>query len=224
MIGESGIQLMRAVLTVNRYPRFPRQVIPKIVTPVQGPMAGRPMIVAEELLDSLMGVLGAYFSITSIKGQCFLQTVSLLNDQFFPLGNSIVGTKYSHAFTSSAPLRVIASRHVSSTSGTGLVHMAPAHGLEDYLAFLSAGLLTSYDSGITDALCPVDEYGRFSHDILSIAPSTQVGERLYGKSVLDDGNAEVIAVLREYGMLVHDHKYTHRYPYDSRTRKPMIIR
>ena len=102
--------------------------------------------------------------------------------------------------------------------------MAPGHGPEDYLTFLSAGLLDSYNCGITDVLCPVDEYGRFSHDIMPLAPSAKIGERLYGKSVLDDGNIEVISILRECGMLVHDHKYKHRYPYDSRTRKPMIIR
>lgn len=63
----------------------------------------------------------------------------------------------------------------------------------------------------------VDEKGKFTNE---------AGESLVGKYVLEEGNRAVIEQLKEKGFLVGDkvHKYTHKYPYDWRTKKPVIIR
>ena len=47
---------------------------------------------------------------------------------------------------------------------------------------------------------------------------------LAGKFVLGPGNELVIQALTDKGALVHQHKYTHKYPYDWRTKKPIIMR
>lgn len=45
-----------------------------------------------------------------------------------------------------------------------------------------------------------------------------------GKFVLGAGNEMVIQALTEKGALLHQHKYMHKYPYDWRTKKPIIMR
>ncbi|KAG9123509.1 isoleucine-tRNA ligase, partial [Ceratobasidium sp. 392] len=126
------------------------------------------------------------------------------------IGIDLIGTKYKPIFgTSVCP--VITAKHVTAESGTGLVHTAPAHGAEDYAAWR----LGSYGEEI---LCPVDDEGKFT---------TAVGEswtRLVGKEVLGDGNIEVIRVLKELDVLVRKETLRHRYPYDWKTKKPVILR
>ncbi|KAG9087640.1 isoleucine-tRNA ligase [Ceratobasidium sp. 370] len=125
-------------------------------------------------------------------------------------GADLVGTSYKPIFgTSACP--VITAKHVTTESGTGLVHTAPAHGVEDYAAWR----LGSHGEHI---LCPVDGEGKFTD---------AVGEhwtRLIGKEVLGDGNIEVIRVLKEQGVLVKKETLRHRYPYDWRTKKPVVLR
>jgi isoleucyl-tRNA synthetase len=125
-------------------------------------------------------------------------------------GADLAGTTYNPVFGAS-PNPVITAKHVTAESGTGLVHTAPAHGAEDY----SAWRLGSHQA---DILCPVDGEGKFTE---------AVGEpwaRLVGKEVLGDGNIEVIRILKERGALVKKETLKHRYPYDWKTKKPVILR
>jgi isoleucyl-tRNA synthetase len=121
-----------------------------------------------------------------------------------------MGTTYKSPF-GAAQSPVFTAKHVTADSGTGLVHTAPAHGPDDYAAWRS----TKRDGEI---LCPVDNEGRFTN---------AVGDewaRLVGKEVLGDGNIEVIRILKEQGLLVKKETIRHRYPYDWKTKKPVIFR
>jgi isoleucyl-tRNA synthetase len=62
----------------------------------------------------------------------------------------------------------------------------------------------------------VNDYGRFS-------PECPVPD-LVGKSVLTNGNDHVVEILKNANKIVAEHKYEHRYPYDWRTKKPIIVR
>jgi isoleucyl-tRNA synthetase len=126
-------------------------------------------------------------------------------------------------FAPPRPQRVLPSHHVLPTSGTGVVHMAPAHGAEDYAAFIAAGYLNASDSSV---VCPVDGYGRYSESIKDLCREGQAdfGARLVGKEVLWGGNSEILAILEESGVLVKRMPFKHKYPYDTRTKKPMIVR
>mmetsp|Transcript_22548 Transcript_22548/g.56200 ORF Transcript_22548/g.56200 Transcript_22548/m.56200 type:complete len:604 (+) Transcript_22548:98-1909(+) len=64
-------------------------------------------------------------------------------------------------------------------------------------------------------LSPVDDGGKFT---------AEAGARLEGKSVLDEGNKEVILMLSEVGALLAEEAYPHKYPYDWRSKKPTIFR
>jgi len=94
--------------------------------------------------------------------------------------------------------------YVSMEDGTGLVHMAPGHGKEDFAIGQKHGL---------EILCPVDEAGRFSAEA---AP-------FEGRSVLDV-NADILAWLGERGRILASTTFTHSYPHCWRCRQPVIFR
>ncbi len=64
-------------------------------------------------------------------------------------------------------------------------------------------------------LVPVDDKGIFT---------TEAGEQFAGLSVLKEGNEAVITALQESGALLKEEAYNHKYPYDWRTKKPVILR
>ncbi|CQR47773.1 Isoleucine--tRNA ligase [Paraliobacillus sp. PM-2] len=99
---------------------------------------------------------------------------------------------------------VILGDHVTTESGTGLVHTAPGHGEDDFNIAKKYGL---------DVLCPVDEKGVFTDE----APGF---EGLF----YDAANKEITQKLEEVGALLHLNFITHSYPHDWRTKKPTIFR
>ncbi|KAI1947522.1 isoleucine-tRNA ligase [Ophidiomyces ophidiicola] len=105
---------------------------------------------------------------------------------------------------------VISANFVTDESGSGLVHCAPGHGMEDYEVCLKHGI---------PAFAPVDGEGRFTDAAVPSNPSL-----LSGKSVLAEGNKTVISHLEEKGWLLRKHRYRHKYPYDWRSKMPVIIR
>ena len=125
------------------------------------------------------------------------------------------------ALAASEPFRVLASGHVTPDTGTGLVHCAPAHGHEDYHVFQAAGVISASSS--TDILCHVDDLGCFSPDIAEVV-GEQAAKGLVGKEVLGDGGKAMATLLKEMGVVLKSHAIKHRYPYDWKTDKPIIIR
>ncbi|KAL9115020.1 MAG: hypothetical protein Q9227_001264 [Pyrenula ochraceoflavens] len=103
---------------------------------------------------------------------------------------------------------------VTSESGTGFVHCAPGHGLEDYEA-----LLPMITSGQVSVQSPVDDDGCFIGESLP-----QELSHLAGKKVLGEGSKLVVDTLRNQGALLGTERYRHKYPYDWRTKQPVIVR
>ncbi|MCF6253651.1 MAG: isoleucine--tRNA ligase [Thiomicrorhabdus sp.] len=99
---------------------------------------------------------------------------------------------------------LILGEHVTTEAGTGCVHTAPGHGVEDF----SVGL--KYDLDID---CPVDGRGNY-------VAGTPLFE---GENVLkvDD---HVIEVLKEHRALLHIEIIEHSYPHCWRTKTPLIFR
>lgn len=112
--------------------------------------------------------------------------------------------------TGSQAQPVIAADFVTADSGSGLVHCAPGHGMEDYEACTSRGI---------PAFAPVNDNGLFTDEAMPDDPAT-----LSGKSVLDDGNSAAIEYVKLQGQLLVKHQYEHKYPYDWRSKRPIIIR
>ncbi len=99
---------------------------------------------------------------------------------------------------------VILGDHVTSEAGTGAVHTAPGHGVEDFIVGQKYGL---------EVLCPVDAKGVFTEE---------AGK--YEGMFYDKANAVILADLIANGRLIKDTILTHSYPHDWRTNKPLIFR
>lgn len=138
-----------------------------------------------------------------------------ISDQYTQLdvtipGSAIVGSKYTNPRTKDSTFPVIHGDHVTNSAGTGLVHTAPGHGNDDYFVCLEHGI---------EAYSPVDQYGRYTDEL----PSGY--ESLTGLRVQGEGNKQSLELMKEAGMLFHiDNSYIHSYPYDWRSKKPVIIR
>lgn len=126
-------------------------------------------------------------------------------------GDALAGSTYRHplagkedAFDRVSPI-VIGGDYVTTESGTGLVHTAPGHGQEDFLVGKREDL---------PILCPVDERGNFTDEAGSFE----------GLNVLKTANDALIEALTEEKVLLKHEPYNHKYPYDWRTKKPVIYR
>ena len=94
--------------------------------------------------------------------------------------------------------------HVTLDAGTGLVHTAPGHGEEDYVVGKKYGL---------DVLSPLDSRGCYTAE----APG-------FEGMFYDKANPIVTKMLEENGSLLKLDFFTHSYPHDWRTKKPVIYR
>jgi isoleucyl-tRNA synthetase len=123
-------------------------------------------------------------------------------------GNSLSNLFYSSIFSETL-LPVLPSEHVGNKQGTGLVHIAPALGQDDFKIGIKHNLTTD---------CVIDEKGKYSNDDHVLNKF-----QLNGKSVLDETTfKEIENILADSILFKHDH--IHSYPYDWRTKKPCIIR
>ncbi|MCB0415669.1 MAG: isoleucine--tRNA ligase [Bdellovibrionales bacterium] len=99
---------------------------------------------------------------------------------------------------------VILGDHVTLEAGTGCVHTAPGHGLDDY----NVGL--KYDLPV---LSPVDPAGRFTSEV----PKYE-GLKIW------DGNKVIIEDLKQSGHLIGYKEIVHSYPHNPRSKTPLIFR
>ena len=128
----------------------------------------------------------------------------------FP-GSQLVGGTYLPVDTlARGPLPIVHAPFVEAGSGSGLVHLAPGHGHEDYK--LCQGLDIA-------PFAPVDGDGRYTAEAFPSNPKL-----FEGLDVLGRGNQLVVEVLGERQRLLGAHKYVHKYPYDWRTKRPVIVR
>ncbi len=118
-------------------------------------------------------------------------------------GSELKGWQVKRPFEGSS--KVIVADYVSSTDGTGIVHIAPGHGEEDYrYGHLENGL---------PIVSPVDEKGRFTSEF----------KPCEGVHVFK-ANAQITQLLKEKGALLHEEDYKHSYPHCWRCKKPIIFR
>jgi isoleucyl-tRNA synthetase len=126
------------------------------------------------------------------------------------LGKELEGAKYINTLRGKKADEqpVIHADFVSAESGTGLVHLAPGHGMDDYEVCTPLGI---------EAVAPVNDVGRFTSAALPDDP-----QALEGKSVLTYGSQAVLDLLGNNVLAVH--KHNHKYPYDWRTKLPVLTR
>ncbi|MDX2100682.1 MAG: isoleucine--tRNA ligase [Leptolyngbyaceae cyanobacterium bins.59] len=128
-----------------------------------------------------------------------------LTSQASVMGRLLEHCTYRHPLFDRDSEIVIGGDYVTTESGTGLVHTAPGHGQEDYLVGQRYGL---------PIFAPVDGDGNF----------TEEAGPFVGMNVLGEGNGAVVEALAQAGALLKEEPYSHKYPYDWRTKKPTIFR
>jgi len=132
--------------------------------------------------------------------------------------SQLAAMEYEHPFCERTG-RLHEADFVEDTAGTGFVHIAPGHGLEDYGLGMQVGLAI---------YSPVDDEGRLAHTD-DLAPSQQMPACLVGKSILEkqgksEANLAVMDLLREKQALLLHQDYTHSYPHCWRSKTPVIFR
>ncbi len=145
-------------------------------------------VVAEDLADSVAAKLG-------------LKEVKKV---YVIAGGSFRNVNVKHPFLDRESKPITAS-YVSATDGTGIVHIAPGHGEEDY----QYGHLENK----LPIVSPVDEKGRFTKEF-SLCEGMHVFK----------ANEKIIEILKEKGALLHTESYPHSYPHCWRCKKPIIFR
>ncbi|XP_064189010.1 isoleucine--tRNA ligase, mitochondrial isoform X4 [Anguilla rostrata] len=147
------------------------------------------LLVATERIASLAAALGTQ-----------LDTVASFT------GAELEGGVCQHPTIPGKEVPLLAANHVTMGKGTGLVHTAPAHGMDDYSVASHFNLPVE---------CMVDGEGRFTE---------LAGPELCGQSVMEEGTKTVISMLKEAGALLKEEDCVHSYPYDWRTKQPVVIR
>ncbi|HUA69087.1 MAG TPA: isoleucine--tRNA ligase, partial [Candidatus Saccharimonadales bacterium] len=136
----------------------------------------------------------------------------------FPV-EELAKLEYQHPFIPTRRGKAFAADFVTSDTGTGFVHVAPGHGLEDYQLGLSVGL---------PIYSPVDDDGKFALTN-DLRPDQQMPAEMIGKSILEkhgksDANEAVLHELRARHVLLHQENYHHSYPHCWRSKTPIIFR
>ncbi|HWR59119.1 MAG TPA: class I tRNA ligase family protein, partial [Thermodesulfovibrionales bacterium] len=150
------------------------------------------------------------YSAVSLDGDVIMvaerlkQRMSLKGEELLTVeGRRLEGVKAEHPFIDRESV-VILGEFVTAEEGTGIVHIAPGHGEDDYEAGLKYGL---------DIFAPVDDKGRF----------TKAVPQFEGQFVFK-ANEAIIEALRSSGALVATDKISHSYPHCWRCKKPVIFR
>jgi isoleucyl-tRNA synthetase len=126
--------------------------------------------------------------------------------------------QYQHPFCNRTS-KFYPAGFVTSDTGTGFVHIAPGHGLEDYGLGSTVGL---------PIYSPVDDDGKFAHTN-DLPVEQQMPVEMIGKSILEkhgksDANEAVLHELRARKALLHQENYHHSYPHCWRSKTPVIYR
>lgn len=119
-------------------------------------------------------------------------------------GKELEGVTYSHVVLDKE-CPVVVGNHVTDEDGTGCVHTAGGHGLDDYY------VLQNYH---IEPICTVDERGYMNE---------AAGEENCGL-FFEDCSKKIVEMMQEKGCLLALDQITHSYPHDDRLKKKVIFR
>ena len=145
------------------------------------------LVLAKSLIDSVINKL-------KIKKAPILGT---------SYGSNLVSFESEHPFYNKK-IPVISTSYVTTENGTGLVHVAPGHGQDDYIAGIENNL---------EIFNPVDDQGKFINSL-----------EFFGGMPVRDANDKIIKILKQNNKLLFEEKYTHSYPHCWRFKTPLIFR
>jgi isoleucyl-tRNA synthetase len=135
------------------------------------------------------------------------------------MGAELSSLRYQHPFCARTGLLLAGDAFVESSTGTGFVHIAPGHGLEDYHLGRQNGL---------PIYSPVDDDGALAYTndlpIEQQMPPSMIGRSTLEKQGKSEANIAVLEELRRRNALLHQEDYSHSYPFCWRSKTPIIFR
>ncbi len=171
------------------------------------------------------------YDIVEIDGSNYLLAKDLVSNVFKKQepkiiasmeGKDLVGLSYTPAFTLNtlvniSDYKIISGDFVTATDGTGVVHIAPAFGLDDYNICIEKGIINKESK----LFCPLDINGYISEDIPELKGMFYKNNE--DKSKIDF-NTWVILQLKQSGYYMEKRQIIHKYPFCWRSDTPLIYR
>ena len=152
---------------------------------------GDKIVIAFELKDKVLSEIGVNQSIVLKKF----------------LGKDMQGTECEHPFKSlgyNFYVKALEGNFVNLEQGTGIVHIAPGHGSDDYNLGIKNGI---------EVIQTVEDDGKYNHHALGFE-----GEHVYKVDL------KIADKLKEFNKLLHLGKLRHSYPHSWRSKAPLIFR
>lgn len=170
--------------------------------------------VHDDLEYTVVGSSSNCYLVASSRVEAFLSKVGGKDLGVSVTGSQLRGLQYQNPLrgedSEDGELRpIIHADFVSADSGSGLVHLAPGHGFDDYEVCKQHGLPIT---------APISDSGTFTGE--AVEPEQAL--RMSSINILDGGSEAIIDLLGEHALATE--KYIHKYPYDWRTKKPIVIR
>jgi len=182
---------------------------------------GKSYWVAKELIESFKEKVGKWFELTKVVDVNGTQKdwvygyelpTSYLAPQVASADNTQRLAHLHHPLYHNRIVPMVEGFHVTTDSGTGFVHTAPAHGAEDFEIGKQFNLPLQ---------CPVAGDGTYEPFTDDDATSDEL--KLAGKDIWKTQD-EIVAYLRTNGRLLKAYKYKHSYPVSWRSKAPLIFR
>ncbi len=192
---ENGLKLLVWTTTPWTLPSNLMVAVGKDISYSVFELDGESLVIATDLVKNYKKELGSAFFVKTIMGS---DLVGIHYEPIFPYFKDY-REKYD-AF------QVVAGDFVSTTDGTGIVHIAPGFGEDDY------NLCKKFNPEFP-VLCPIDSCGCFVDEVVDFA----------GMQVFD-ANEKVFENLKSRNILFKKDQITHSYPFCWRTDKPLIYR
>lgn len=126
-------------------------------------------------------------------------------------GSQLIGLEYRNKLQGqAAPSQfIIHADFVTADAGTGLVHLAPGHGQDDYEVCSAHGI---------EPFAPIKDDGFFTAEAYPDDPEQLTN----AASVVNGGGQTVLSLMGDD--VLGTHELQHKYPYDWRTKEPVVIR
>ena len=166
------------------------------------------------------------YSLVRVGGEAYIVSTMLLSTvaekcrwENFEIVRSIDGdqlsrVEFQHPFCNRTGRLFAGDSFVENSTGTGFVHIAPGHGLDDYNLGRQNGL---------PIYSPVDDNGAFTHTndlpIEQQMPAHMIGKSILGKARQERGQRSGARV-RARNALLHREDYSHSYPFAGAARRP----
>ena len=165
--------------------------------------------VIEEVQDGSLATVGEKIFLAQDKWEDFCREVGIIKGRllFHIQGEALQGLVAAHPWAKEGydfEVPLLPSEYVTTDAGTGLVHTAPGHGLEDFI------LGHRYHLEVAN---PISEKGIFHLSVPVVRGLP-----------MDQSYGAIREALLRYNMLIGEREYRHQYPHSWRSKKPLFYR